>query len=81
MQKWIILLFVHGEFIFHLILMGFFNEFLSKIPLIKCTVYYVTLIAFDIKEAQKEGNFKFFIQVHQCSFLQNDHLNGLLMGH
>ena len=44
------LLFLHLELIFHLILMGLFNDFLRKILFRKNAIrYYVTLTIFHIK--------------------------------
>jgi len=61
-QKWMFLLFVHEEFIFHLILNGFLNEFLWKENPFQKNVkhYYVTLPFFDIKCTQKRKLSNYF---------------------
>jgi hypothetical protein len=73
-QKWMFLLFVHvhEEFIFHLILNGFLNEFLWKENPFQKNVkhYYVILPFFLHKMHSKEETFKlflFFIQF-ECVF-------------
>ena len=59
-QKWMFLLFVLKEFIFHLIFVGILlknssGKFLAE----KCIYYYVTITIIDNKVVRKGGSFVF----------------------
>ena len=60
-QKWMLQLFVHGELIFYLILMGFFVNSLGKSLSEKCIALLCSYYLFYRKGAIKEYNFNFFI--------------------
>ena len=65
------LLFVHGEFILHLILMFFFNEFLSKIPFRKCILLlcnYGCIIIFGLRNWN--SYFQHFLWNHQPKIIK-----------
>ena len=85
MKKWMFLLFVHEEFIFHLILMVFFlMNSLGKYLSAKCIVLLCNYYHSYHEKGPNEGNFLlflFYIRYDALFLLQNDHLNGLLMGH
>ena len=92
MQKWMFLLFVHGEFIFHLILMGLFvmysiGKFLSEkgIFIYYYFFFYIKLGAkFSPERVPKRSKCQIFNVLIFHSFFnffwQNDHLNVLLVG-